>query len=149
MGGFPDGSMVAAEGAVMSKAALAFRASQHLLPAAGVFVSGSILLQGLLHRGPFCAWGSSCAQVATDPRHRLLGLPIAGYGFAAFLLVWSVWYCGCLIPASWSRAAVASTALGTLGTLVSLWLLGRLVFVEHGYCHGALPPARSSHLSSR
>jgi uncharacterized membrane protein/predicted DsbA family dithiol-disulfide isomerase len=103
----------------------------------GLFAAGVLSAGHILNLPVPCGSNSGCVAVASDPRSRIAGIPIAflgvvGYIAFLFLLVY-------LDKIRWARFVLV--ALTTLGTIVSARLLFYAHFVIHATCYWCVASA--------
>jgi len=81
--------------------------------AAGIVVSGYLLLSALRGASPVCLVGTSCGEVASSPYARFLGIPTAAWGLALYLTTGGVATTG-----GWRRRVPPWLPLGLFGLAV-------------------------------
>lgn len=102
-----------------------------LLAAAGVVVSGYLVLKSSDPSGVICSIGGGCETVLSSKYAKFLGQPVAGYGLLWYIgtlaLIW-VTATKRIIPWLWFQL------WATIGLVCSLYLLYLEAFVIHAYC---------------
>jgi protein-disulfide isomerase/uncharacterized membrane protein len=109
-----------------------------LLPIAAVLVAfGGLFAAGVLSAGHIlnlpvpCGSNSGCVAVASDPRSRFAGIPIAFFGVVGYIaFLFLLLY---LDKIRWARFVLV--ALTTVGTILSARLLFYAHFVIHATCY--------------
>jgi len=102
----------------------------------GLLVSAYLLLYKLGLVGTLkCVGSGGCERVNTSRYATLLGLPVAAYGVAGYVVLLAVALYGLREDqASLPRATRWLAALAALGVLFSLYLLALELFVIHAVC---------------
>ena len=114
-----------------------------LLIAASLVAFGGLLAAGVLSAGHIlklpvpCGSSSGCVAVASDPRSRFGGIPIAFFGVVAYIVIL------CLLMrldrARWPHFALV--AVTGVGTILSARLLFYAHFVIHAICYWCVASA--------
>ncbi|HTT68047.1 MAG TPA: vitamin K epoxide reductase family protein [Gemmatimonadales bacterium] len=102
----------------------------------GLLVSAYLLLYKLGLVGTLkCVGSGGCERVNTSRYATLLGLPVAAYGVAGYVVLLAVALYGLREDqASLPQATRWLAALAALGVLFSLYLLALELFVIHAVC---------------
>jgi uncharacterized membrane protein len=101
--------------------------------AAGILVSGYLLLSAVRGYAPICLAGA-CERVAASPYARILGLPIAGWGLALYVTVCAVALAGAQRQRSRPLLLPALFSLVVFGAAFSAYLVWLQVGVLHAVC---------------
>jgi uncharacterized membrane protein len=105
-----------------------------IVTAAGIGVSGYLLIEGLRGASPICLVGSSCSEVASSSFARFLGLPTAAWGFLLYAITGSVAMTGAwrrTVPPWWPLALFGLAAFGATFSAYLVWLQ---LAVIHALC---------------
>jgi uncharacterized membrane protein len=103
------------------------------LAAAGVLISGYLWLSAVRGYAPICLAGA-CERVATSPYARILGLPIAGWGLALYVIVCAIALAGAVRQRSRAAWLPALFSLVVFGAAFSAYLVWLQVGVLHAVC---------------
>jgi len=96
-------------------------------------VSGYLLLSAVRGYAPICLAGA-CERVATSPYARMLGLPVAGWGLALYLIVCAVALAGAVRQQARAALLPALFSLVVFGAAFSAYLVWLQVGVLHAVC---------------
>jgi len=112
------------------------RMAAAVLALVGLLVSAYLLLYKLGVVGSLrCVGSGGCERVNTSPWSSFLGLPVAAYGVAGYLVLLGTAMYGLRgDQAGRPQATRALAALSALGVLFSLYLLALELFVIHAVC---------------
>lgn len=113
-----------------------------LLAAGGVFVAGSLSAAAFLNLSLPCGQGQGCDVVAAHPASKWLGIPVAAFGLAAYLVLGLLAFLlASRGPEDKSKIARSGLLLSGIGTLISGYLTYVAFFQIKATCNWCIASA--------
>jgi uncharacterized membrane protein/protein-disulfide isomerase len=101
----------------------------------GLFISGVLSMEHLFNIPVPCGGSGGCAQVSASPASKLFGVPVAYFGFLAYVGIAGLAMVRSLRDMRSSKGLVtAGYTLAVVGTVFSLYLQYQAYFVIRAFC---------------
>jgi len=110
-----------------------------ILAFAGIFIAGFLSLSSILNVSIPCGGSAGCDAIATDPRSKWFGLPVAYFGLAGYLALALLAVFRSFNPDA--RLRWAGLGISAIGAIVSFYLMYLSLFVIKALCIWCLASA--------